>query len=172
MSFSQTLLRPKRRGPVTSYANSGGTGDRRAIITPSTSFANTGVGGRDITNWVDGVTNLAATSWNNADDVEGNYIQFRFLDALRYMTEARITQIGLLDQQGTWIWQGSNDGTNWTNISPSPEGYGDGSSNPYVWTSLAGNVAAYSYYRILGQSASGNLSTNPYVTEWEFKVSS
>ena len=75
--------------------------------------------------------------------------------------EARLYQ-QTPDAQGTWKWQGSNDGSAWTDLGSS-FALGGGT----VTSSAMGNNATpYRYYRLLG--VSGSTSNNPYVRQFEF----
>jgi hypothetical protein len=66
---------------------------------------------------------------------------------------------------GTWIWQGSNNDADWTDVGAS---FALGGSVKQTITSMNGNETEYRYYRTLG--VSGNSSTSPYIYEFDFKV--
>jgi hypothetical protein len=69
--------------------------------------------------------------------------------------------------RGVWRWQGSHNGTYWTNIGSS---FTLGGSLVQTQTTLHGNITAYRYYRILGVSGSQFVFTT-YLHEVEFKIS-
>lgn len=69
----------------------------------------------------------------------------------------------------SWIFQGSNDGTTWTDL--------DTRSNLTIkkdttYTFAFSNVTSYSNYRIFVQSAQGGTSTYTYITELKLKIES
>ena len=64
---------------------------------------------------------------------------------------------------GTWKWQGSNDGSSWTDLS-SNFTLGGSTTTEQTWT----NVTPYRYIKMLG--VSGNINHDTWHTECEFKV--
>lgn len=139
---------------ATSYANTGGTGNRTSIITVTAAgFAGT----PSILVNGDLVTNVA---WFNNLTV----LQFEFTGFKKIIDEAKFYQ-QLTTSHGTWKWQGSNNGTTWTDIGSS---FTLGGSTTQTITALAGNTTEYKYYQIV--RVSGASSTAPYVYEFEFKI--
>ena len=67
---------------------------------------------------------------------------------------------------GNWKWQGSNDGNNYTDLS-STFTWGNVGS-PYVTEVTWSNNTAYRYLKVVG--VSGNLSSSPWQTEFEFRT--
>lgn len=101
-------------------------------------------------------------------DVTGQYIRFDF-GTPRVVTEALFEQNSYTPTtgQGEFRWQGSNDGSSWTNIG-STFILNAASSGPAVpMTELAGNTAAYRFYQLLGVSGTW---ANNLVWEAEFKI--
>ena len=72
---------------------------------------------------------------------------------------------------GTWKWQGSNDGSTWTDIGANFELNNlqlVGAAPSYQeLTTLSGNTTAYTYYQMLG--VSGTVSFHSNHLEIEFK---
>jgi hypothetical protein len=139
---------------ATSYANTGGTGNRTAIITvTATGFAgdpNVLVNGDLVTNtiWFNNMTEL----------------RFEFSGFKKIIDEAKFYQ-QLTTSHGTWKWQGGDDGSSWTDIGSS---FALGGSTTQTITALAGNTAEYKFYRMV--RVSGATSSSPYVYEFEFKL--
>lgn len=142
------------------------TGNRTASITITSSGVSV-IGA--ISAWVDG--NTGAGWWTNSTTVAGAWIRFdfgspRIVDACRWWKESSAVW-------GTWQWQGSNNGSSWTDIGPSyTPGTGNGNyDHVYPGTrldlSLASNRTAYRYYRLLGVSGSFQ-AHNMY--EMEFRL--
>lgn len=145
---------------ATSYANPGGSGDRTAIITVTTNI--TALTNGPISKYVDGA--LSGNMYFGAyDAVAGLYIQFDF-GVGKVIDEAKHYQSTAHDH-GTWKWQGSNNGTDWTDIGSS---FTFGGATTQTQTSMNGNTVVYRYYRILG--VSGNLNAGPDLYEFEFKI--
>lgn len=140
-----------------SYANAGGSGDRRGPIVITTT-ATAGAGG--VTNLIDGAQ--ANAYWWNPGGQTGREIRFDF-NAVRLVTEAKWYQDNATTH-GTWQWQGSPDGSAWTNIGATFTLGG----TAQVITTLSGNVTAYRYYRML--QTAGGTSTSPYLREIEFLI--
>jgi hypothetical protein len=145
------------------YDSPYGTGDRRAAIT-TTSSANLfqysywptyGVDG-NFQNWELFITNTS---------VAGHYIRFDFGTAI-IITEMKWYQNWYYQNQGIWQIQGSNDGTNWTNIGSS---FALGTVTTQTITAPSGNTTAYRYYQLLGVSGhTCDIAAYIYVHEIEF----
>lgn len=146
------------------YANTGGTGDRTSIITPSTTQP---TGGADsVTITVDGVTAAGDYYFNGAQAVAGNVMKFIFPNKVKITEAIFYSSSGSAGGSGVWRWQGSNDGTNWTNIGGT---FTLATVHPQTQTTLAGNGVGYLQYRVLG--VSGNIIAGGcYNREWEFKI--
>lgn len=145
---------------VPDYGNTGGTGDRQAIITVST----------DLT-YINQLVYLVDGSFGNSfyfknQSCVDKFLKFDFgVGAVKIITEAKWYQSGGT-QSGTWKWQGSNDDANWSDIGGAF--YLSAFQAIQTQTSLAGNALGYRYYRLLG--VSGTASAAPYVQEIEFKI--
>lgn len=143
-----------------SYANAGGTGDRTAIITITSDVVKTG----DWTRLIDGAF-ADGVFWFKTQNVAGLYIRFDFGGGVsKIITEAKWYQ-GLADAQGVWRWQGSDNGTDWTNIGNS---FTLAGSLTQTQTELSGNTIGYRYYQLLG--VSGATVVLKYQREIEFKI--
>lgn len=146
---------------VTSYNNSGGTGDRTSLITVSANCLN-----GTVSQLVDGNTS-SSNVYFPGGSVTGKYIAFDFGSGnTRVINEAKMYQTSTATH-GIWKWQGSNDGISWTDIG-GPFTLG-GLSIPTL-TSLMNNVTLYRYYRLYGVSGTSN--SGPYIYEFEFKINS
>lgn len=154
---------PTSTGTLPAYTNTGGTGNRTSIITVTSTVVPASGSSGAVSQLVDGVD--ANTFFWGAQAVAGLVIQFDFGASAAYIiTEARSrTNAGGAD--GVWQWQGSNNGTSWTNIGATVTLNG---SPTKVYTELAGNTTAYRYYRMLG--VSGSVAGNNYQYEFEFKI--
>jgi len=157
---------PEVIGGPTSYANSGGTGNRTASITVSASgFSFTG-GASSIVN---GNTSESAGAYVGASvALSGKYIQFDFgAGASKVIQEVKIyLSAGTYSLNGSWQWQGSLDGTNWINIGG---GYADTASTPQMISTMAACTDGYRYFRLLGVGGTTGANT-PYWSEFEFKI--
>lgn len=145
-------------GCTPDYANTGGTGDRTAIITFS---AETGTESYDVS-LLDGVNN-AGTGYL-VSEITGKWLKFDFGAAKDVLiTEAKWYQ-GDTGTGGTWKWQGSNNDADWTDIGTS---FTLGGVATQTQTSLSGNTTEYRYYRLYGVSGT---NSQPYLYELEFKI--
>ena len=152
-------------GAGTSYSNTGGTGDRSAIITVTDSGAGPLLASGSSQNLVNGDT-AESNTWFNAIDISSSWITFDFgVGASKIIDEAKFYQ-SAANSHGTWKWQGSDDNSAWTDIGSS---FTLGGSATQTITELSGNTTGYRYYRLTG--VSGTASTSPYITEFEFKIS-
>ena len=154
---------------ATSYSNTGGTGNRTAIITTTKSIGFSG-GVPQLSILVDGNTTMQNSCYFTGETVAGKYMRFQFGSA-KVIDEAKFWQDGgAAYNHGVWKWQGSNDGSTWTDIGSSfTLGPSVSTSSPQIITALAGNQTAYTYYQLLGVSGSSN--SGPYIREFEFKIS-
>lgn len=145
---------------ATSYANTGGTGNRTGIITVTTSASllNSGTA----SNLVDGATganSTDATDWL-ATAAAGGWIQFDFgsrviIDEVTWKQSNTLTH-------GHWRWEGSLDATNWVPLSSPALLGGTAQVIPFP------NLLSYRYYRVLG--VKGTKSSSPWLLEVEFKI--
>lgn len=145
-------------GGGTSYANAGGTGDRTASITTSTSggsFVGTSA------TLIDG--NTTNTGFYFTSPTAGHYIQFD-LGSAKVIDELKWYQSGAYDQ-GVWNLTGSNDGSSFTSTNDFT--LGSASVNPTTHTIT--NTTAYRYYRLT--KVSGSTSSTPWLNCIEFKIS-
>lgn len=147
--------------PTTDYANTGGTGDRRAFISflSNVSFNNKPGTALIDGSWPYGYGNL----WWSAGATSGKYITFLF------RTPQLITEVVFRQENtathGTWKWQGSNDGITWTDVGTT---FTLGGAATQTITTMSANVTLYKGYRLLGTA--GNMSDSPYIGEFEFKI--
>lgn len=146
-------------GVETSYANTGGTGDRTAIITATSAVVNFGTG--NATKLING-TSVFDCWWHGS--LTGAYVQFDFGSG-KVINEAKWYQ-SALDSNGVWQWEGSNDASSWTAIGSS---FTLGTSATQTITELSGNTTSYRYYRLNG--VSGSASSGAWLYEMEFKIS-
>ena len=146
--------------PATSYSNPGGTGNRTGSIAASGNFSTNN--GDDFTVTVDG-SFANSLSWG-ARGATASEIKWDF-GTPRLIDEARIIWSGAGQVNGMWKWYGSNDDSSWTPIGSN---FILGGVTPQVFTELNGNVTAYRYYRILGQS--GFMANSDFFQEIEFKI--
>jgi len=142
------------------------TGDRTGSITVTTNGTTTG----SITNLVNGVesddTSNACYFTPNNFTVSGKYIRFQFGSAQTLSTVKLYNQNNGAEHLGTWKWQGSNDGTTWTDISDSYI-LSNNTSPEITSLSLSGtiNTTSYTYYQVLGVSGTGH---SEWLREFEF----
>lgn len=175
-SASPAKVRAASLAPcVTSYANHGGTGDRRPsfglaniLVTSSGSgiTAMQGGGGASDSAWVDGDTTSAGHGFFGSVALNGTqWLEFDFNTGNTVLiTEAKYYQ-GDSTPQGTWKWQGSNDNSSWTDVGGS---FALGGVPTETITTLSGNLTKYRYYRMLGLS--GSTDPTPWLFEMEFKI--
>lgn len=108
--------------------------------------------------------NPAATFFGvNGAAAAGEWIKYTLV-APKVVDEAKWYQ-NTAESHGVWKWQGSADGSSWTDIGGT---FTLGGAAPVqIQTTLNGNTTAYLHYRQLG--VSGNVSDAPYLEEIEFK---
>jgi hypothetical protein len=145
--------------PVTSYANTGGTGNRTGIITATKSA---GLTDFNPTALIDG--NMSNTNYWQSVSAANQYLLFDFGTG-KIIDEALWTQQNPMSH-GTWKWQGSYDGTNFTDIGATFT-LGGGVS-VQTQTSLSSNTTAFRYYRLFG--VGGTTNNGWYIRELEFKI--
>ena len=151
------------------YGNSYSTGDRSSIITATTDVT---FGNGNISNMHNGTkTSFSNYFSGGSQAITSKYMRWQFNEA-RVVTEARWwNDEGDDGAFGTWKWQGSNDGSNWTDIGADFELNNlqlVGSAPSYQeLTTLSGNTTAYTYYQMLG--VSGTVSFHSNHLEIEFK---
>lgn len=142
-----------------SYANPGGTGDRRALIEMTTNTQWTG-GATNVYTMIDGNTgNQGFVVGTGGDEFRFDFFEPRCIDEAKWYQNTSASH-------GTWKWQGSSDGSSWTDVG-STFNLGNGTS-PTTHTTLNGNTTAYRYWRLF--KTAGNMSTTPFINEVEFQI--
>lgn len=139
---------------VTAYANSGGTGNRTALIAVVGSNLANGAG------LVDG--NLANTNVKFTDMTSLSYARFDFgAGTPRIIDEFTWKQKGNLTY-GTWTIEGSvSDGTTWVQLGSAI--LGGAESQPYKFV----NATAYRFYRLRREDQEPIMTTSSYVYTWD-----
>lgn len=143
--------------------NADGQGDRSSRITVTTDLTlTTGT----IPLLVDGTTGTNQIVLTASQTLK--QITFQF-------SEAKIVTAGLLIQSqangggfnhGTWKWQGSNNGSSWTDLTSTF--LLDGSTTGFAQGDLSANATAYLYYRL--QQTAGVTRNDNALREMEFKL--
>ena len=174
---TQVAMKAVWANQAASVAGGYQSGDRSSTITVTTTGP---VANGNIANLVDGDAPTdgsygASDSFyysNGSSNTSGLEVKFQ-LSSAQTFTGARMLGAGASGagaSQGTWKWQGSNDGASWTDIGANFD-FTFASQNVFdtnFGASLSGNSTAYSYYRTLGVSGSTNGS--PWFIELEFQT--
>lgn len=156
---------------ATSYGNWGGTGNRTALITGSSSGLTGGTGGSGgLGNYaiplLDGdfaTGNITASAWSNSDTAGVLKFDFRagnqmIIDAFKWYQSAAVTH-------GTWSFAGSNDDSTYTDLLVGLTlGDAVSSTKEYTFT----NTTGYQYYKLY--QTGGVTSNGCYIEEIEFKI--
>ena len=143
-----------------SYSNPCGTSGRSALITVTSNLSING----DLQRLVSADKTTGNFYWA-VQAAAGKYIKFDFGSRKsKIITEATYYQENV-NEQGVWKWQGSDNGSSWTDIGSS---FTLGSSATQVMTELSGNTVGYRYYQLLG--VSGNTVSSAWVYNFEFKI--
>ena len=95
---------------------------------------------------------------------DNRHITFQFPAAVK-ITEARFF-MNSPNTEGTWKWQGSNNGTSWADISTTWTLIGDFDGEPIG--DLSANTTAHSYYRM--QQTTGSLDSASALRQIDFKI--
>lgn len=148
---------------ATSYANSGGSGNRTGSIT----VTNTGFVNGTNSQVVDGTTSGSNGLYPNGGvAVSTLSITFDFgAGASKIIQEVKLHAGASFSIGGTWQWQGSNDGSSFTNIGST---FTDTAAASQVFTSMAASTTGYRHFRL--QGVSGTTGTAPWWNEFEFKI--
>lgn len=144
---------------TTDYVNEGGTGNRTAIITCT--YRNGGASPAAMPAMVDGATASNAFYFGGGGfdrDLTFVFAEGKGIDEFKWYQSGSQTH-------GGWKMQGSNDGTNWTDIS-SEFTLGGASPSTHVMDLYDGTL--YTQYRLIG--VSGNADVGPWIYEIEFKI--
>ena len=141
------------------------SGDRTSTITVTTDQS---VGSGAITNLVDGATSNGCYFTPNGFAVTGKYIRFQFSSAKVIIETTFYHQGHTGEHLGTWKWQGSNNGSSWTDISDDYILCDAQTSQEITAMSLSSvtNSTAYTYYQLLGVSGTGH---SEWINEMTFK---
>jgi len=145
-----------------SYSNTGGTGDRRSIITVT--FSGVMASGV-ISNIIDG--SFANGTWWTAGQTNVN-LTFYFLGASVLINAFKWYQSADAFHGGSNQFQGSDDNSSWTTLNPTGGGTTFVLSAPSSGREFTFvNTTPYKYYRI---TIPGATSASPDEEEIEFKI--
>lgn len=165
-------LSPSVTIPATSYANSGGTGDRTAMITVAQ------VGTLSSGTWVGAAGALVnggkANDTTNANytstigGVTGIVIRFDFgAGVKKYIDEFKWYQ-NTSAALGTFVFEASNDDASYVQLGASFTL--DGGSTGTTFSTPHANPAPYRYYRL--RQTGSSTTSQPWYWEIEFKIAS
>lgn len=142
------------------YTNPGGKGNRTALIAVTTTATiSTGVPSMLVNG-----TQADEFYWGSGQTGREVKFDFAMFGAPRCITEATWYQsAGAV--HGNWKWQGSSDGSAWTDIGAE---FTLGTAATQIITTLSGNTNFYRYYRML--QTAGSTSNSPYLREIEFVI--
>lgn len=113
-----------------------------------------------------GSSTATACAWTSGQS--GRHVTFQFAES-KIITEARWFQsltVGGVGH-GQWKWQGSNDGSSFSDLTANFTLDGNNGAG-FVVGDLSGNITAYEYYRL--QQLSGTTSNAPWLREVTFKL--
>ena len=145
----------------TSYANSGGTGNRTASITVTKS-ASAGIVGA-LSRFV-GV-GASGTYFSSVPD--GEWLKFDFGSGVtKVITELTYSQSHAY-VQGTWQLEGSNDNSTWTAVGSTFTLAA--ATSQTSGSAFSSNSTYYRYYRI--KKTAGFVSAAPWAYQFDFKIS-
>lgn len=154
---------------TTSYANAGGQGDRTASITVTYSGSwsvNPSSG------LVNGSTSTAGQAVNShLTAASGQSITFYFGSGSNKVIQevSCYGGSGSSSSWGTWKWQGSNDGSSWTDVGSSFTLSQTAGASFVVGTGvLTSNTTGYDYWRL--QGVSGTATDDDGICEFTFKI--
>jgi hypothetical protein len=156
-----SIVAATSRAPAPSYSNAGGTGDRTASITVTTSGwtgtvnASNAVDGGFVPNSTDAINPTSVTN--------GAEMRFDFgAGAKKYISEAKVYWN---NNDATFLthWEGSNNGSSWDSLS-SDVGY---TSNTMTFALTHANTNGYRYYRWF--KTTGTVPAG-FFLETEFKI--
>lgn len=149
------------QGGTPSYANAGGTGDRRGSITVTVAgaWANS-----TPANFVDGTLD-STNAFTNGNNASTYSVTFDFGSGASKVVTEVVWKQSTTATHGTWKLQGSNNGSSWTDVGAS---FTLGGSTAQTITAPSSNTTGYRYYKLVG--VSGTVSGAPWLQEVEFKI--
>lgn len=146
-------------GPITSFFNTGARGDRTASITASITGS---LGAGTINNLIDGAFGATSSDacWFSGGQtsviVKFDFGTAKVIDAFRWLQSTTASH-------GTWVFEGSNDDSSYTQIGSN---FTLGGANLTFF--FGANTTAYRYYRL--RQTSGSTSSSPWLQEIEFRI--
>jgi hypothetical protein len=146
------------------------TGDRSSYITPS--LVGITLSSGNISNLIDGDTSSNNQfDWTPSSIVAGDSMRYVF-SSTKNITEFKYysgSGGSTAPYMGDWKWQGSNDGSSWTDIGASFNIRQQ--SSPTTYTELSVNTNGYTQYQMVNVTPPDS-NGNPWHKEIEFKEAS
>lgn len=151
--------------PATSYANSGGTGNRSAFWTVTTNIT---PGSGAVANLVNGnLTGDATNAFKMASASDRlKWIRFHATDGNAYCIDALKLFSDVVNDHDDWFIGATNNGEDWVELGTLSQLAGAVAGTEYTFT----NTGYFSDY-IIWQKPGSLLSTVPWVEEIDFKIS-
>lgn len=144
------------------YSNTGGTGDRTASITSSTTLTINGT----FNHIINGNTSETNMFFNGSS--VGNIMKFDFGVGVKKIIDMWRFYASNNTAEGTWQVAGSNDDSGYTNLGSANILKGGDTTRTTTYF-LANNSTAYRYYR--WTLTAGATSSSPWIQELEFRLS-
>ena len=141
------------------YTGTYSAGNRSSIIAVTTNVV---IQGNVITNLVLGGYQSNSFYFGNDTIGSSEYIRFA-LSAGQVINEFRWYNDRTVDpEQGTWQWQGSNNGSSWTNIGSTfaIDNRTMGGNAYQTVTTMSGNTTSYTWYQMKGVSGTVTTASN------------
>lgn len=150
---------PAATAGATSYANGGGSGARGTsdFAFEANFNLSTGVHAGLWNGSTTDNTQWFLSGANAGNIMEWDFYRKRVIDEFRWYQSSSATH-------GTWEFQGSQNGIDWTTLGSS---FTLGGATTSTYSN--GNTTGYRHYRMLG--ISGSRSNGPFIREIEFKIS-
>lgn len=147
--------------PHPSYSNSGGRGNRTSAITVSLAGGLTTGGSGTVEDFVDGAFNN--TCFFNPNAQTAGQLVADFGVGITEIVNGFVWRQQDNSVHGTWVFEGSNDNSVYTQIGSSFT-LGGQNDQPYFFV----NTTAYRYYRL--RITAGATSNFPFLYEWDFRL--
>ncbi|OAN50153.1 hypothetical protein A6A04_01715 [Paramagnetospirillum marisnigri] len=176
-STNQTYLGSDRAYgylPTTSYSATGGSGNRSGVVSITTGGGvwnlYTGSTGQIVNGNTSTMDYGVLPVQTDPGNATGKYCVFDFgAGAANFLTEIKGYWQYTTPAGGTWIWQGSNDGSTWADLTATTPWGGGGSSSTVVYP-VTGNHGPWRYVRIYCIDGASVISQ--WLCEVEFKLGS
>ena len=167
-SGTQVAMKAVWANQVATTAGGYDSGDRSSTITVTTNISNSSGTPSNLVDGAEAIGSSDAWDWSTTSIDSSSYLRFQFTTGFVCTGVKWVHGNSGSTGLGTWQFQGSNNGSSWTNIGSTWVSAGPTSRVEEEITTMSANTTSYTYYQWASTTTVGS-NGNPWHEEMYFK---